>query len=231
MPAASSTLDGRLDPTSRAELPVLYSFRRCPYAMRARMALLRCGVTVRVRELILRAKPPEMLALSPKGTVPVLVCSNGEIIDESLDVMDWAIAQNPTMLSAPSAEQMKCIERNDGPFKRALDRYKYPDRYENVDPLQHRAIGAEILWALDQQLTESLYLSGGESGYTDLAIFPFVRQFRIADMAWFDAQEWAHLSRWLDENLQSPLFAAAMKKYPLWVDTKQESLLGPDEDA
>ncbi|MEM6748438.1 MAG: glutathione S-transferase [Pseudomonadota bacterium] len=207
-------------------LPLLYSFRRCPYAMRARMALLLSGKTVRLRELILRNKPDEMLAASPKGTVPVLVLPEGEVIDESLAIMEWAIATGSGNLAPPSGDERALIARNDGPFKRDLDRYKYPDRYDDIDPLAHRASGAEFLSSLNDRLAENGHLSAQPDGFADIGIVPFVRQFRIADPDWFDAQEWPALHPWLERHMSSAVFTKAMTKFPLWQDTGEEAVFG-----
>ncbi|MEO1657586.1 MAG: glutathione S-transferase [Pseudomonadota bacterium] len=207
-------------------LPLLYSFRRCPYAMRARMALLLNGKTVRLRELILRDKPEEMLEASPKGTVPVLVLPDGTVIDESLAVMEWAITTGEGALEAPTEDERSLIDRNDGPFKHDLDRYKYPNRYDDVDPLAHRSSGAEFLSTLNERLRSAGHLSAHTDGFADIGIFPFVRQFRIADQAWFDAQDWPALHAWLDRHMTRDLFTKAMAKFPLWKETGEEVLFG-----
>jgi glutathione S-transferase len=198
-----------------AELPVLYSFRRCPYAMRARMAVAVSGVEVDLREVLLRDKPPEMLIASPKGTVPVLVLPGGTVIDESLDVMQWALARNDPngWLGAVDSE---LIAENDGPFKAALDRYKYPYRYGLADGLQHRKAGLEWLMTLDQKLAQHPFLCGDHVSFTDSAIFPFVRQFAATDRDWFDVQPVEAVRLWLDGLVASDLFAGVMVKYPVW---------------
>jgi glutathione S-transferase len=201
--------------------PVLYSFRRCPYAMRARMALLASGTTCELREIVLRNKPQEMLQASPKGTVPVLVLSDGKVIDESLDIMLWALQQNdPEQWLVPATESLETmlqlIAQNDGEFKRHLDRYKYPDRYDNVDPLQHRAQGSQFLALLEDRLARHPFLFGPHPALADIAIFPFVRQFAETDRTWFDAQPWPHLHRWLGGWLTSDVFERIMQKYEPW---------------
>lgn len=212
-------------------LPVLYSFRRCPYAMRARLAIDAAGLKVEVRELVLRAKPAHMLEISPKGTVPVLWLQDGTVIDESLDVMRWAVAQNfpADWLVLNAAQQQQCDEwvaLLDGEFKRNLDRYKYPHRYHTetytCDPLEHRAACEKILaqWnaVLEGQMqTPGLYLFGSQPSFADYAILPFIRQFRIADTAWFDAVPgYDALKLWLTGFLQSPILERAMVKYSPW---------------
>lgn len=214
--------------------PILYSFRRCPYAMRARMAIAASGVTCQLREVVLRDKPAEMLEASPKGTVPVIVEPDGTVIDESLDVMFWSLGQNdPGHWLSPdsgSLEEMNTlIEACDGPFKHALDRYKYPGRYENIDRLEQRANGLNYLETLDQRLSRAPYLFGTRISLADIAIFPFVRQFANTDRAWFDAQPLPRLQTWLADHLSSPLFAAIMPKYKQWQTGDEEPLFLPDE--
>ncbi len=207
--------------------PVLYSFRRCPYAMRARMGIAISGAQVRLREILLRDKPEEMIALSPKGTVPVLEVADGAVIDESLDVMIWALAQHDPegWLDADSKdrEAMKAlIDQNDGPFKQDLDRYKYAARYEDAEPEKHRAGGMEFLNALEERLAIHPFLFGQSRCFADVAIFPFVRQFRIADPVWFDKQALPGVQGWLAMHLEWPVFQSVMKKYPLWKETGDE---------
>ncbi len=203
-----------------SESPILYSFRRCPYAMRARMALAVSGAPVRLREILLKDKPEEMLAASPKGTVPVLV-EGDRVIDESLDVMNWALAQNdPEDWLARKDDAL--IAENDGPFKHHLDRYKYSTRYEGADAEEHRAAGFEFLQKLEARLADGVYLHGSERGFSDIAVFPFVRQFRIADKDWFDAAPVPNVQRWLKNLMESGLFKSVMEKYPLWKETGEE---------
>ena len=199
-------------------LPVLYSFRRCPYAMRARMALLISGTAVRLREVVLRDKPEEMIASSPKATVPVLILPDGQVIDESLAIMHWALGRNdPQDWLQGSATESELIAEADGPFKDHLDRYKYPTRYENVDPLDHRAGGLAFLEKLDNLLQASGQLMGAKPTLADHAIFPFVRQFANNDRSWFDQLPLPALQKWLGDHLASALFTTTMVKYPQWV--------------
>lgn len=212
-------------------LPVLYSFRRCPYAMRARLALVAAGVKVEIRELVLRAKPAHMLDISPKGTVPVLWLQDGTVIDESLDVMRWAVSQNfpSDWLVLNDAQQQQCdewITLLDGEFKRNLDRYKYPHRYHVntptethvCDPLEHRAVCETILARWNAVLEQNgPFLFGGNPSFADYAILPFVRQFRIADEVWFDsAPGHGALKAWLAAFLSSNLLDQAMPKLKPW---------------
>jgi len=195
--------------------PVLYSFRRCPYAMRARMALMTAGETVELREVLLKDKPAAMLQASPKGTVPVLVLSDGRVIDESLDVMDWALARHDPEDWLRSRND-PLIAENDGPFKHHLDRYKYATRYDGANPEEHRAAGVAFLEKLTGRLVDTPHLSGDMRSFVDVAVFPFVRQFRIADPDWFDAHAPAPVRRWLDGLVSSALFSAVLKKYDVW---------------
>ena len=198
-----------------AELPTLYSFRRCPYAMRARMAVAVSGVQVELREVVLRDKPPELTEASTKATVPVLVLPDGAVIDESLDIMRWALGHNdPEGWLAES--DFALIQQNDGPFKAALDRYKYPHRYELENGNANRDEGLAILVKLEVILQKQSFLSGETRGLTDIAVFPFIRQFAATDQAWFDTQALPALHRWLNKLLSSDVFASIMNRYPQW---------------
>ena len=194
----------------------LYSYRRCPYAMRARMALRVAGISIELREISLRDKPPEMLALSPKGTVPVLHCSDGKVIDESLDIMRWALVQHDPegwMNRASEPEQRDLIKQNDTVFKHWLDRYKYAERYPEYDATHYRdqALKTQID-NLESLLSQHLYLGGGAAALSDVAIFPFVRQFAAVDQAWFEASRYTETRRWLNAWIDSELFRQIMQK-------------------
>jgi glutathione S-transferase len=194
--------------------PILYSFRRCPYAMRARLALLVSGTRCEIREVRLAAKPAELVAASAKATVPVLVRPGGQVIDQSLDIMHWALGANdPEQWLARADEAL--IETNDGAFKHHLDRYKYPDRFQH-DPLPHRAAGAAILAGLEERLARSPQLGGVARGLTDMAVMPFVRQFAAVDRQWFERQPLPKLRCWLDGHIASPLFGRAMLRPRPW---------------
>lgn len=204
-------------------LPRLYTFRRCPYAMRARMALLQTGQAFEAVEVSLRDKPPSLLALSPKGTVPVLQLPDGRVIDESWDIMRWAL-----LTAAPDAqgwwaraqtpENLDLLQRNDGAFKRHLDRWKYSQRYVSEAgplPQQHRDQAVEVLLRpLEARLQGAPFLGGARPCASDWALFPFVRQFAAVDPAWFAALGLPALQAWLDGWLASSLFAACMHKLP-----------------
>ena len=197
---------------------VLYSFRRCPYAIRARMAIWQSGVAVELKEVSLRAKPAEMLALSPKGTVPVLRCTNGEVIDESLAIMHWALAQHDPadwLANARDARNKDLIKLNDGVFKQSLDRYKYFERYpEHTQTFYREQAVDHLINTLETVLSHHRYLTGHHASLTDVAIFPFVRQFAAVDLTWFEAAALPNTQRWLAEWLNSDLFLTVMRKHP-----------------
>ena len=199
------------------KLPILYSFRRCPYAMRARMSIVRTGYICEHREVILRDRPDHMMEISPKGTVPVLLLPNGNVIEESLEIMQHVLSWDL------SAGEVNWIDRNDNEFKFHLDRYKYPNRYENVDSLEQRSMAKAYLDDLDQ------YLSDEISSSLNDALFPFVRQFANHDRDWFDAQNWENLHVWLADNLSSDEFTLCMKKYPQWHEGDDPVIFPPTE--
>jgi glutathione S-transferase len=197
------------------EFPILYSFRRCPYAMRTRMAIAVSGVQVELREVVLRDKPRELIAASAKATVPVLLLPDGEVIDESLDIMRWALSQNdPENWLVESNDEL--ISANDGPFKQALDRYKYPHRYDLTDGTEYRDAALMHLVYLNERLSAAPYLGGDRKSMTDVAIFPFVRQFAATDQTWFDALPLPALQAWLAGFISSDLFSQIMTRYPQW---------------
>lgn len=201
------------------EHPILYSFRRCPYAIRARMALAYAGTSVELREVLLRDKPEAMLRASAKGTVPVLVLPDDTVIDESLDVMHWALQQHDPqdwLSSATSDEVRALIAENDGPFKHWLDRYKYADRYPDHPAGWYRDQALPFLVLIDSWLQEWQWLGGDSMGFGDVALFPFLRQFASVDRPWFDEAAPKGLREWLRTMLESRLFLGVMDKYPVW---------------
>ena len=205
--------------------PVLYSFRRCPYAMRARLALRVSGVDYEHREVALKAKPADMLAVSPKGTVPVLVLPTGEVLEQSLDIMRWALQQNDPQAWQPDTPEALALTNNgialnDGEFKANLDRYKYPQRFGLSDGLLHRTQAADALMHWQARLQTHAFLSGSQWGMLDACVAPFVRQFARTDRVWFDAQPWPELAQWLTAFENSEAFAAVMQKHPLWVSSQ-----------
>lgn len=201
-------------------LSILYSYRRCPYAMRARMALKLAGVEVDIREISLRDKPAHMLQVSPKGTVPVLVLEDGQVIEQSLEIMQWALkihALQTSIHTASRASVLALISENDSAFKCALDAYKYPERHPTKSQIQHRADGEVFLQKLENSLQENLYLFGATPSLADIAIFPFVRQFAAVDATWFDSSPYPKLNAWLRTLVESELFVSIMEKQPTYM--------------
>ena len=201
-------------------LPILYSFRRCPYAIRARLALAQAGVTVELREILLRDKPAAMLALSAKGTVPVLQLPDGTVFDESLDIMRWALAQQDPddwQRDAIADDLTDLIAANDGPFKHWLDRYKYFERHPDHPREHYRAQAENILQTWEARLVRHAgQLSAGGASLADYALLPFVRQFAHSDDAWWSASPYPRLQQWLQQFEQSALFQRVMPKWPVW---------------
>lgn len=207
--------------------PVLYSFRRCPYAIRARLAIRMSGIAVELREVVLRDKPESMLQNSPKGTVPVLRLPDGKVIDESYDIMLWALTINDPeewlgKSDALSSEVQHLVEINDGAFKAALDRYKYADRYPESNVKCYREQGEVFLAELDGRLAGQAYLMGSRPTIADIAILPFIRQFAHVDKAWFDQSPYSNLKPWLEAFLTSTLFKSVMTKYSQWKPDTEE---------
>lgn len=196
-------------------IPVLYSFRRCPYAIRARLAIASSGVQVELREILLRDKPTAFLDASPSATVPCLVTAEG-VLDESFDIMRWALAQNdPKGLCDMPNEGRDLVELFDGPFKRALDLTKYAVRHPDSDAEETRAEAMQILAALEPQLADG-WLYGRRPTLADLATLPFVRQFAMIDKPRFDTEATPRVSAWLETFLTSERLARVMQKYPPW---------------
>ena len=208
-----------MDHKSKNNLPILYSFRRCPYAMRARMAIHISDQRCELREVLLRDKPPSMLQYSAKGTVPVLILQDNKVIDESLDVIDWALNLNDPddwQRSKDKEKTKELIKINDGEFKYHLDRYKYSKRYDNEDPEFHRKKCLKFIESINNELNNSKYIFDDNISYTDIVLLPFIRQFRIADIEWFDSLPYDNLKKWLSSFLNSSLLNSIMKKYDLW---------------
>jgi glutathione S-transferase len=197
-------------------LPVLYSFLRCPYAIRARMVLLYAGISYELREVSIKNKPLEMLVISPKGTTPVLQLGDGRILEESLDIMYWALAQNdPDGWLQFTQEQLelgqKLIALNDSEFKQILDRYKYYVRFTEPQST-YRSQAEPFLQRLNQLLQTHQFLLGDRPSVADVAIFPFIRQFAHVDLQWFDNSPHQALVTWLNFYKSSPLFLGVMSK-------------------
>lgn len=197
--------------------PVLYSFRRCPFAIRARMALVYAGIRVELREVKLSDMPESMLCLSPKATVPVLVFDGERVIEESLEVMLWSLAQSDSRhwLEQEKASR-QLLRRCDEDFKPLLDCYKYADRHPRLSQLEHRQRAEPFLRELDQLLSCHAFLTDGQCRLADVAIFPFIRQFAGVDAVWFEQSQYAALRGWLNTMLASDLFQRVMQKHPFW---------------
>ena len=210
-------------------LPILYSFRRCPYAIRARLALAYAGVSYELREVSLKNKPQEMLAISPKGTTPVMqifatASEDVIILEESLDIMNWAVQQNDPQGWQDLSDQalaltQQLISTNDRQFKQALDHYKYPNRFPERSQEFYRHQAEEFLQILELQLAKSAqqnFLISDRQTLADVAIFPFVRQFAYVDIDWFQVSPYQYLQKWLQWHETSSLFELVMQKFPIW---------------
>ena len=213
-------------------LPILYSLRQCPYAMRARMGLLLAKQPVMLRDIVMKNIPSEMLAVSPKGTVPVLLFNDSTVIDESLDIMIWALKQNdPNNLlfnHQPNTfpNMIDLINRNDNEFVNSLKKYKAAARYHDTTEISCRQYCEPFIAYLEQCLTKHNYISGAKPSLADYAILPFIRQFSRVDRKWYLQAPYPNLQHWLDRQYQNPIFTKAMTKYPQWLDTKKSILFG-----
>jgi len=209
--------------------PILYSFRRCPYAIRARLALRVSGIQVELREVVLSDKPAAFLACSEKATVPVLVVDEQHIIDESLDIMYWALERNDPdgwLVQESSLRQATehLLDFNDNAFKSHLDHYKYSDRFPENSMEYYREQGEAFLADLEARLNKTNYLLGQRSTLVDMAIFPFIRQFAYVDKNWFDQSQYTRLQAWLAQLLEGSLFTSVMAKYEQWQPGDQRVL-------
>lgn len=198
---------------------ILYSYRRCPYAMRARMALKYAGIALETREIELKNKPAHMLKVSPKATVPVLVLSDGTVLEQSLEIMLWALQQQDKddWLIADSELTQRLIAENDSIFKQALDKYKYATRFPEQSAEVYRTQGEVFLQRLEILLSQSQYLLSNQISLADIAIFPFIRQFSGVDTMWFEAAPYAKLKIWLKTLIESELFTSIMQKKPAYI--------------
>ena len=202
-------------------LPVLYSFRRCPYAIRSRMTLAYSGVIVELRDILLKDKPADMITASPKATVPVLKMSDGTVLDESFDIMLWALDQNDPDCWLPNDEKQRqtifdLVTENDGPFKSNLDRYKYFVRHPDSPRETYRSQGEEYLRKLEDLLSQHKFLTSDKMTFADTAIFPFIRQFANSDKYWFDHSPYHKLKKWLGDQLNTDAFKYVMKNREIW---------------
>lgn len=206
-------------------LPTLYSFRRCPYAMRARLGIYLSATPVMLREIILKHKPQPMLDASPKGTVPVIILDNGHVIDESLDIMCWALSHsdpdNLLLNGKPRQQEIAkaLIDTNDSVFKPWLDKYKYADRHPEQSEQFYRTEGEKFIAQLEHLLTKNQQLLSDSTSIADYAIFPFIRQFAGVDKNWFAQAPYPNVQRWLAAHIDSPVFGHIMKKYPTWLES------------
>lgn len=201
--------------TENQTFPILYSFRRCPYAMRARLALYNSGIKLELREIILRDKPSHMIEISPKATVPVLQLTNGCVIDESLEIMHYALAQNDPD-NWLEFNDHELIRANDNDFKNALDRYKYTGRYPDEDCSGARDQCEDFFITLNNRLESYKFLCANKISLPDIAVFPFIRQCANVDPDWFDTLPYPALQRWLKDRVESDIFSAIMTKHTPW---------------
>jgi glutathione S-transferase len=207
--------------------PILYSFRRCPYAIRARMTLCYANINVYIREIVLKNKPESLTQLSPKATVPVLALEDGQVIDESLDIINWALSQS-------DPDGWRCVDKkrqsddlimiNDHEFKPLLDGYKYPQSSKEQDPHLYRDKAYLYLAKLNAMLETSPYLLTRTVGISDVCLFPFIRQFYYVDSTWFESLDLIHLKKWLHSWLASALFNRVMVKCPLWQEGQKNGV-------
>ncbi|MDB2675807.1 glutathione S-transferase N-terminal domain-containing protein [Amylibacter sp.] len=197
------------------KIPILYSFRRCPYAMRARLAISLSGIKVELREVVLREKPRQMLELSPKGTVPVLVCDDDQVIDESFDIMIWALGND--FFKIDECELVKHCDEN---FKPWLDRYKYPNKYNDNTQEFVLENAMNFLELLEKKLEKNIFLFGSNRGFADIGIAPFIRQFAHVDIEWFVSLKYPKLINWYKEFVDWHVFKSIMEKNPKWADNQ-----------
>ena len=213
-------------------LPVLYSLQHCPYAMRARMGIWYAGQSVMLRAVVTKNKPEEMLAASPKGTVPVLVLDNGTVIDESLDIMLWALTRSdPQDLlyahdSHALSDMLELITLNDEQFKPVLEKYKFARRKREVLEVDYRSQCEVFITQFELTLSRQAYFMGETPCLADYALLPFIRQFARVDRHWYLESPYPNIRRWLNGHLQTPIFTKVMAKFPLWLDTHEEFLYG-----
>ena len=212
-------------------MPILYSFKRCPYAMRARMALYLSDISCELREVSLKNKPPSMIKLSPKGTVPVMLLENGKVIDESIDIINWCLEQKFFFEDKLSKSETLYTERTislfDSTFKFHLDRYKYSSRYNDVDESHHRECCFNILKEIELYINDSNHdwFFTNSINKIDIAILPFIRQFRIANSEWFDNnEEIPKVKKWLSKFLKSTILKNVMINYKVWDEDSPVSL-------
>jgi glutathione S-transferase len=214
-------------------LPILYSLRCCPYAMRARLAILLADQKVLLRDIVIKNIPAEMLAASPKATVPLLILDDGLVIDESLQIMLWALTINdPNNLLCTKQENalatmLHIINRNDDEFVYSLEKYKLTARHHDISEICHRQQCELFIETLEHALSKHEYIMSNMPCLVDYAILPFIRQFARVDRKWYLQAPYPNLRRWLEKHFQNPLFSKTMKKYPQWVENRND-LIFPD---
>ncbi len=212
--------------------PILYSLQHCPYAMRARLGILSANLPVLLRAIVLKNKPSEMLKASSKGTVPVLVVDETTVIDESLDIMLWALSKNdPNNLLNAQVENalsnmLSLINRYDTEFKTALERYKCAKRYHDANVVEHRENCEHFIHELEERLSAHRFIMGDTLSLVDFAVFPFIRQFARIDKKRFLESRLPKVQFWLRARLDSKIYSEAMKQYPLWLDSREDCWFG-----
>lgn len=210
--------------------PILYSFRRCPYAIRSRMALAAANSVVELREVLLKDKPADLTAVSAKATVPVLVLPDGQILEESLDIIDWALEQSdPLNWARGDVGATDWIQRCDGELKTWLDRYKYADRFPEASAEHYRQQAEQTLQHMENTFNTHRWLGGTSASVADVAVFPFVRQFAAVEPQWWAQAPYPKVRAWLAFWLESALFASVMKKYPRWEPAQPITLFPPTQ--
>ena len=215
-------------------LPILYSLRQCPYAMRARIGILLAKQSIILRDIVMNNIPTQMLTASPKGTVPVLVLSDSSVLDESLDIMLWALQKNdPSNLLYSNeddglANMLTLIKRCDNEFVEALKKYKAAARYHDSNIISYRQQCESFINYLEECLTKHNFIMGDSASLVDYAVLPFIRQFSNVDKKWYKQAPYPKLQQWLDNHYQNPLFAKAMTKYPQWLDSNEVVIFGSE---
>lgn len=216
-------------------LPILYSLRNCPYAMRARIAIFKSKQTVILRDLVLSDKPKELIAASPKATVPVLVLPNSIVLEESVDVMLWALNETDPddLLQSKSdcslSEMLTLINTFDHDFKTCLEQYKCAKRYRESNIVECREVCEQYLKILEHRLISNKFLMSNTESLVDIALVPFIRQFARVERQWYLQSPYPNVRQWLNSYLQSAMFTKVMAKYPLWLDNQEEVLFGGDK--
>ena len=198
------------------EYPILYSFRRCPYAMRVRFVLRKAKIKIELRAILLKKKPKEFLKLSKDGTVPILLIPGKTVIQESLDIIFWAFDQKKNEKESVDQKSLDLIKKIDTCFKKNLDNYKYPNKFDIKNTKKYRDKNLSYLHILNEKLKEKKFLKSDELSFLDYSIFPFIRQFRNVDPNWFDSLKFDYLINWFSFIVESKEFNDIMKKYSVW---------------